>query len=428
MSLKGTINFHEYQTYKKLKREFLFDYKGIDLVKACAVDLVDIIVVHQKKDYRELIWMLTKKIDTTSLTRAFESKNVILTSDVPKRKDHIHFANLIQQSISDSTLHILKYKTHLKIDFWNLIRIMIILNKNTKSLKISFYNRFFISVRLWFFQKLINDLGRKCKTLDLRGKKYIPYNSSAYNEALITQFFRQKGITTFHIFHGVFGNYIHKIPNDIINGENITAEYVLPFGEIAKKILNTDFSIEKEKLYIAGNPKYPRKKISIKNTFKKGLILGGIGLYDKDFELLLPILNEVAGEENISFLLKPHPISNIQNSSVLKKCTKIQCISKLNSVIDLFKSGEFDFAVTFNTATYYECMYYGIIPLRWAKNENLNFEGFNDRFTDKDSFLNRIDEFRGKNTNEFGILVEELLEKALGMGLNNYNSIVQRLN
>ena len=103
---------------------------------------------------------------------------------------------------------------------------------------------------------------------------------------------------------------------------------------------------------------------------------------------------------------------------------KIQLLDNNKTLIEILSSGDFDMAITCNTTAYYECMYYGVIPIRWAKDENKNWNGLDDRFYDEASFFEKVREVRMADPIQYCRQMKEVLASELGVGINNYNQIV----
>ena len=423
MAFEQTENFQQYRRYKTLKKEFLYCYKGIDLIKAISIDLVEIIVCGEKKTIRNIGDALFRRLTTNILVEAFNRNKTVFSHDYPKRKDHIELATLVQQEVENSELIFLNYHFKYWFNLFLFIRNFFIVTKRIKG--VSMRNKLFLAARLVYYRRMTDDLNNVFRDIDLQHKIYVPLNSSAYNEALLTLFFNQKGVKTFHLFHGFFGRYQQKIPVDIINGENILANTILAFSETQRNDLISDFDVDTNSIFVAGHPKYQEKKISIHTTFKSCIILGGIKFYDKHLETLLKLLDGIAEEMQIRFYLKPHPHSDIVNSSIFKNCKNIALLDKTETLKQVFSSGKYDSAITHNTSSYCDGMYYNIVPLRWKIGENINFEGFEDKFYDEESLKTLIEKYRQMNEEDLNNRVVALLKNSYGIGKNNYKELIR---
>ncbi len=425
MNLEQTENYDRYKEFLDIYNNFCCKTRGINLTKLAGFDLIDFIVFKKQVRLREIAGAIFKKLDSTELINSLKSSNATFSFDAPKRKDHRKLMEMIQESVDDSSLVIINYKRNFVFLFFSFIYFLSIILRHTKKNNISLLQKIYLALRFTSYKQTIINLNKKLKGQNLENKAYIPFNSSAYTESVITAVLKQKGMKTFHVFHGILCNYQRFITNDILAGINIQAEYKLPFGEMGKEILISDFKLSKEKIFVAGNPKYPYTKIDVCNNFKSCLVLGGIALYDNDFKELFPIIDKVATIKGLKFDLKPHPLSNISKTDISAKYKNINILPLDQTVQELLSSKKYDFAITYNTFSYYECMYYGVVPLRWGKNENLDYNGFDDKFNNLDSLLVLIEKYTNMNKNVLEKNIEDLLINVLGMGINNYNKVIK---
>ena len=51
MSFESAHNYTDYQRYRTVKQQLHIYYRGINMVDACAIDLIDAMVVHTKADW-----------------------------------------------------------------------------------------------------------------------------------------------------------------------------------------------------------------------------------------------------------------------------------------------------------------------------------------------------------------------------------------
>ena len=420
MSFESTYNYSDYQQYRDIKRRLHIYYRQINMVDACAIDLIDSIVVHHKSDWYHVCCALMQRIRIAPLREAFEKHKNVFTYGVLHRADHEALSRAIAGSVDDSEWIRLEYiyRPYKSISrflrFWFAVR----------TLPISFVNRADLAAKMAGYSCVLDDLEKYFGNLSLIGKHYIPFCAPIRHEALMTLYFNAKGVKTFCTFHGNFGRYLQQIANDVVNGENIHTNKILVFGETQKNDLIRDFAIDPQKIIVAGNPKYQYHPISLKTTYTSCLILGGIGLYDEDLRELLLVAESIAKKIDISFTLKPHPLSNIQNDDVWESLTHIRLIDKEQTIQSLFQSNEYDFAITHNTFSYYECFIYGLKVFRWAKNENLDFEGLDDRFVNGEQLLEKIEKASKTPNAVLSQEAEVLLKNVLGYGLNRYNQYI----
>jgi len=428
MSFENTNNYHLYQHYKQIKNSLAYNYKGIDLSKVIAWNLLGIVVYGYKAKLKDFIYYPFLRIDTLKLNKSFQLHDTLFTTFFEGRKDYLELLSKISASIDNPAIvPINPHRKSLRINLSETIRLIRFIYGNRQLDGLGLMLKLYLIFMLVYYCHAIDDMKYTFRKANLTNKKYIPFNSAVGIEALLTLFFKSKGVKTFHIFHGIFGRYKIKIANDIINGENINAEYILAYSESTKEDLIRDFGHLPDKIFIAGNPKFPSKEISVNTQFKKCIVLNGFSFYDMEFLTLLTLLNEVALETGITFEVKPHPTSKILLYPEIKNLEHINFIPRGKTIKELFKTEKYDFAITFNTVTYYECMYYNLICLRYSVGENLNFDGLDDRFVNGESLLGRIAYFKNHGQSRLNHDIKQLLIRTLGAGVNNYSNIVNNI-
>lgn len=427
MSFESAINYNTYHKYVNLKNKLRYDYKGINLAVVCAIDFIEIFIDDRKITLRKLAEILFKRLKLRQIKKTFCNYDYLFTSDVPGRKDHEQLIQNIQNDIPNSSYTKLEYYF---IPYFNPIRFYKFLKhlrKEEEIRNVFFLQQFYLAAKFTFYARLIDKLEYTFNKMDLDGKRYIPLNSSAYTESALTMYFNNKKVNTFHIFHGFFGNYKQKIANDVVNGDNITAHNILAMSEKQKEDLVRDFLLDKNRISITGHPKYKGLPAKPKLSFKKCLVLNGISTYDESFLSLLPILEEISEETGIEFSIKPHPLSKISKQYDFSK-SKINIIDKTIGIKDLLSSAKFDFAITHNTSSYYECLYHGLIAFRWDIETNMQFTGLDDKFASKKELLAKIEAFKiySDNADVLYNNIKKILEYNIGIGINNYSKEITK--
>lgn len=419
-SFVHTSNYAQYRRYRELKRQWRVEYKGINLVEACAIDLIDTMVVGSTISYYHMMCALLQRIVLAPLKEAFARSRNVFTFAFPKRRDHLALSNAMVASVEDSTQVVLSYY----YTPYKCVRRWLRFIRQVSRLPLSMKNKAYIAAKMAGYSCVIDELEECFRDDDLRGKRLIPSCATIYYEALLVLFFRRKGVTTFYTLHGVFGRYKQVIANDVVNGENILTDYVLTFGESQRQDLIRDFDVKPDRIKVAGNPKYLYHPIAIRNTFHSCLILGGVWMYDAELRQLLLEADKVAGQLNITMALKPHPLSKIYEDEVWGKIEHITLLDKSATITSLFASGKYDFAITHNTSSYYECMIAGLKPYRWGNNENIDFEGLDDRFCNAGQLAELLQAARQTPAHVLSAEAEQVLKSVVGYGLNNYNQLI----
>ena len=271
---------------------------------------------------------------------------------------------------------------------------------------------FMMAAKLCFCKRTIDNLNCVFGSIDLSGKHFLPLLGQAYHEAILLHFFKQKGVSTYAMFHGIIGRYKRTIPLDVVLGENIVADKVLALSESQRQILIEEFGIDPSIVYV------------VKKEIKRCIVLGGVSVYDDALLQLLQLLETCSGKIGIKCFFRPHPTSKVIFNPAYKVMRGIQLLDSKKTLMEILSSGEFDMAITCNTTAYYECMYYGVIPLRWARDENHKWKGLDDRFYDEASFFEKVREIRMSDPIQYCGQMKEVLVSELGVGINNYNQVV----
>lgn len=422
MSFESCSNYTDYLAYKEFKREHPLWYKGINLTEICSVELIAILVTKQPKfTVREIIGILLSQIDLKLIYNAFAEGDIVCTCYCPKRADHRKLMTDICKSINEAKL------IHLQVFyrcFFNPFLFVRHLVWSISHLKANVSTHFMMAAKLCFCKRTIDNLNGVFAETDLTRKQYLPLLGQAYHEAILLHFFKQKGVSTYAMFHGIIGRYKRTIPLDVVLGENIVADKVLALSEFQRQILIEEFGIDPSIVYVAGNPKYPSRDIVVKKEMKRCIVLGGVSAYDDALLQLLQLLETCSGKIGIKCFFRPHPTSKVIFNPAYKVMRGIQLLDSKKTLMEILSSGEFDMAITCNTTAYYECMYYGVIPLRWARGENHKWKGLDDRFYDEASFFEKVLEIRMSGPIQYCGQMKEALVSELGVGINNYNQIV----
>lgn len=430
MSFENTKNYSDFLRYKSLKEEFVFTYKGINVTRGAAFTILNIIMFGKKTSLSNLWFALKKqflRIDAYRILNTLNEGKTVIT-EIAGRSDYNELLSLIAASLKRS--EIIPLYPHKRVLYCNLSSLcrslwVTLFSKSLQGFNLS--NRVEVGLELSYYCNQIDILSKvrqRIGPINIHAR-YIPLNSAVGEEAIITLFLNSIDIPTFHIFHGIFGRYKINIANDVINGENITAQKILPFSQVMKEDLVRDFSISLDRVFIAGNPKYPLKSISITEQFKKCIVLNGFAYYDQDFLKLLTFLDRIALELSIEIHIKPHPASKILTYLGENEFENLNWITERITISELMRQRQFDFAITFNTVTYYECMYFDLIAFRYRCGENIDFIGLDDKFSDHRTFLCQLNHFKALDNKLLNKNIQSLLVDVLGMGINNYSAIVE---
>jgi hypothetical protein len=415
---------NNYQRYLYLKNKLNFNYKGIQYNKVLSLDIAQS-TLNKNKPYtlRNILSNFFFSLDMTPLVKICVSKENIFIYSLD-RSDYSFQIKETMENISSSE-SILIEKLKKKISFKPL-RIITTFFNTYRSLKgiEGFFGIVFLASRIVFYKNIHDQLFPIFKIESNKKLKLITFNSAFTIENLICQFFNLNNRETFSLSHGFFVSYKKFIPVDIINGENIVSNKILVWGSTSIKDLYDNFNFPKERILIAGNPKYPYKRIQVKQTFKKCIVLLGRNIYHESNLEIIEILKKLIKEtSNITFDLKLHPSLNTKFYKKICIGTNINVLDGNKSLLNIFKKNIYDFSIVNNSTSYYEAMYADIICLRYELSENENYKGLSDKFINTETLKNRIQYFINMDSNKLNCAVEELLISTLGMGVNNYKQI-----
>lgn len=420
------VDDKNYLLLKYLIKKFSFSENGINYEKVLSHDLGRVAFKQNTSNiFREIFFNLFVVSDYSQFREALSTyKNVCLYSI--DRKDYEFQIEQTLLGVKSSKVFLLSNLRQRK-----LINIGVIIHSFYFTIirlgvkKFSLSEVLFLTSRLVLYRNTYNQLSKELKSFNFQDSNVILFNSAYTLENLITQYVNTKGGKTISLSHSFFVNYRRFIPLDIINGEFNTSNKLLVWGESSKKDLVENFQYEYDKVIVAGNPKYPYKPVKLKNTFKKCLVLLGRKIYeDSNVEIINILKKCLEKDESIKFELKLH--LSLDNSFYQKLCegANISIFDGKESLVDVFKNNEFDFAIVNNSTAYYEAMYFDLICFRFLPSENEMFFGLSDYFDDADSLISKIAYFKTIDITTLNNQVEQLLKDTIGMGINRYKELI----
>lgn len=415
----------KYKRYLFLKHKLNFVYKGVQYNKVLAVDIARFAFNQDKpKSIIQIVFNLFFSLDVRPLIKIFDTNDKLIVYSID-REDYKFQVEQVKSCISSAEsilLSNLKKKTAVKP--LRIISVFFFVYKRLQKEE-NLSAIFFLTSRIIYYRSIHDQLLSNYKVKPDRNLKFIAFNSAYIDENLLSQFFRLNNCSTFTLSHGFFVEYKHFIPLEIITGENIESDKILVWGAESSKDLQENFKFPKERIFVAGNSKYPSKKLDIKQTFTKGLVLLGRLVYEESNLEIVNIIKEFIKEEpNIIFNLKLHPSLNNEFYIDLCRGTNVNVIEGNKSLVETFKEQDYDFSIVNNSTAYYEAMYYDMICLRYLPSENEKFKGLKDKFSDSVSLKECIEIFKKIDNVKLNNEVEALLVSTLGMGINNYKEIL----
>jgi hypothetical protein len=221
-------------------------------------------------------------------------------------------------------------------------------------------------------------------------------------------------------------NYKRDTPIDFINGQNITADKVLVWGQSSKEDLIRNFDHMSLDIYIAGNAKFPFKEIKVRSGFKKCIVFLSRSLYDKGNLELLKIIGQASVLMRFEVSVKAHPTSSTELFKDIIEQYHIKLLPASYTISSILSDNEYDFSVCYNTNAYYESMYNDLICFRYGVDENEGYPGLDDKFYDLESFQQQVSIYRSIDQNKINLMLSDLLIRTIGMGINNYKEILEQ--
>lgn len=412
--------------YLSLKKEYNFSRRGVQFNHVLAVQFIQVAYKRVNLDGKKLkqtAKLLYKTLDVSSLKQAFANYKIVSTY-IHERKDYSQLLDSYFENVPDyHRVHLpaMPYKTQLSLS--NIVAAFNFVFFR-KPQNVAVKEKIYIACYFIHYLNILDSLTKEFNGVELGGKKYVPFNSSFDLETLLTQFFRLKDADTYHISHGLsYVSYNDLTGFDAVNGENITAENILVWGETSRNGLINNYAANPGAITVAGNPKYPRTAINTSTTFKKGIVFLGAKIYSANNAKLMELIAGIGAIHHIQFAVKAHPSSNTEILAGMASKLNLVFLPYDSSITEILKAGEYDFSVVYNSTVYYEAMYYSLPCLRYAVDENGDFDGLDDKFYDEASFFEKVKAFKNTPIKNLNSKIEQLLVDNLGMGINMYGSI-----
>ena len=225
------------------------------------------------------------------------SKNIICTYST-QREDYIDLIKeylpnydpifvRVENTIQD---YIYGFLPSFKIFFRSLIFI--------KKIKSSLKQRFILTIAVSIAFKVIDEIEKH----EIESEIYIAFNSSYLIESFISWYFRNRGVKTHSLQHGMYYRYTTDVPFDVINYENVCAENLLVWGDYTKNQISKLIP-ETSSCIVYGYPSNKFPKCLPQFSSEKILVILPRDIYlDSIFSLL-----NFLGDYDLQFLVRPHP-------------------------------------------------------------------------------------------------------------------------
>lgn len=406
-------------------KEFSLEIDGIDYKKAITMDVAYCYAIGRGEQYsfHRYAARLFYPLQENRFFEVFNETKILFTSWV-NRRDYVELIDSIRSGLNKSSYSSINTLFSRKFTLPKKYYVDIFLA--AFKCRTNIRNKFFIAFRLLDYVTIAKTL-MKSPFYNILGEdyKYIPFNSSFGVENVITQLLNKHGCNTFHLCHG-----LHFSPNyrffsiDAFNKELISAKTVLSWGQgfvdNDNRLYNHNYHHE-----VVGNPKYPYKKINIHYSTDKCVVLLARGQYDENNYKLLKLLGEYQRKYKTVFFIKPHPTDNLSNIVELAKILNLRVINNQKTVKEILSSGEYGFAISYETTSYFEAMYYNLICFRYAYEENESYGDFDNRFSSCEELKAQVDKYKNMCLENLNRKIEEALIYEIGMGIYRYPEVIK---
>lgn len=393
-----------YNRYKSLLEKLNYTYKGYN-VKHLVPGYFTFLFSDDAISARDVFKEFYIGTQITDLSKVLDSKSDSIISFLIDRDDYKDLANSVKAIYPNSSIVKLSGLPNKKISFLSYSYIKHLLKATklifTRSIKESFMTKLFL---VGLITKLFNQIHALEKASFAENiKRYICFNAAYKEESLLTLYFKNRGIETISMQHGIFCDFKLIIPFDYINFDNMIADKLLCWGQSTVDYL-TSKGIDQSRLILMGNPKYKDLTIEhVDQSFTKCLVLLGRAIYIPSNEKLLLLLKEFNKKHNnkILFYIKKHPfLMDVEHKSFACISDNMIFLGREHSVQEVLRSDMVNFTIAVNTTAYYESLALGKISLRWSESENEEFIGMDDKFVNLSEFESKLKELSEKPETE----------------------------
>ncbi|PMO71089.1 hypothetical protein [Vibrio splendidus] len=344
--------YSDYEKYKYYKNKLGY-FDGIDMGNVLAFDLG--VLAYFKKSISNII-ILADFFSYKSFDEDLDCDSLFTIGEYGFRHDYLEILDVISSKVESKYVHNFYKKRHWKLPSLSvLIKSFSVCNKLIADVDGIKYKLYILSKTVFYLSSL-----KALKLRDINVNKYIAFSSVHTLEALLTNYFRTLGISTYTMQHGVAHIHTGNIPIDMLSYENFNADYQLCWGEYSKEQYES-YGVGKEKLLVAGYPKIHKKNIDIKINIasKNVLILLARKAFHKSN---ISLLDDIIGDSRYKVYLKPHPSLKRENYvNYLDDAVWLDNISVKNS-IDL---KDWSFSISINTSAYYESFLNGVVSFMY---------------------------------------------------------------
>jgi hypothetical protein len=402
-----------FEQYKKQKQKLAVNYKGYELDKILAVDLIALIYKKEKFNFKSLLrFVLRLKVEIPDQTGT-----VLYSIGRYGRKDYYELLDYVRIQAVGSLLDLSKIKPSMSINILNMVKAVRIVN-NTD---LDFLNKLTLAAKVTYTLNTIDYLEKRNQS-EHNINSFCSFCSNLNEEAILDFYFKKRNIPTYTLQHGLWFIY-EKYPVDAIAYENLIADKLLSWGQYTIDEFIA-FGVNKKQLLLAGYPKYahalsrPKKK----QGNLKVLVLFARKIHHKNNLALIDLLANT--KVNLEVEFKLHPSLDRHKYSQLAEFNGFS-MAPQGTINELLKTGGYDFSISYNSTAYYDSYMNNCISLRYKDVDADNaLEVLDDGFSSGEELLHKLDLVQqGIASQVVWDKVTERLHYILGYGVNNYASI-----
>lgn len=353
---------------------------------------------------------------------AIPSDGLLTTFGRQNRKDHKEVYDYVWRRIRD-------FATYNDLNDMNDVRcfhpilIAIVISKVFISLlfekRITFKEKAMLAANAVYYSNSIKSL----ESVDISGiKAYMSMYNATQLENLITQYMKKQGIPTYSLCEGVYFVEKEKTNIDSVNYMNLETEHLITWGQ---SVID-DFSevgVPSTRMVVGGYPhELCPQPIRKDLQTKKGLVLLARQTYHDANERLLSILKDTEW----GYELKCHPVSDINHYAEIAEKYHWGIVSSKETVSSCLATSNYDFAIAVNTTAYYEALMRGIPCLRFCDGSFTLQHGIeSDAFSSLPEYIEAIATLKSTiQTDEYQQQVNNMLKYVMGVGIDNYRTIL----
>lgn len=406
------IIMNSFERYKKLKSQYDFVYKGIHLNRVLSFDLW--LLANSKKAGFWFISLL-KVFLAKDITKIEYNDNILTTFGDKSRTEYLKLYDNILSKIGSiaSRNDMSKVGNRLSFStssFSYFVKSLRLLNVTD----LTFWQKCRLAVHTVYY----------CNTIDLLEKQ--PWSPKKYLcmchvlgiDNLLTQYFKQKNIPTYSLQEGIYFLFGENPPLDSILYENFETDNLLCWGQYTADEYQK-YGIDKHRFRISGYPKELSSfDVVVKNPLRKCLVLLARESFNNSNIKLIELLSGFT--DDYDFYLKIHPSCNYSLYKRIAEEKGLFMVPTEMTIGECLNNKEFDFSVAVNTTVYYEALMKGLPCFRYHDDSFVLMAGLDDVFENREQFRALVFSLEEASVNEYQQQIRDMLEYAIGYGLDNY--------